>query len=200
MRCFGGVVAAGAPMIFARRMRPPLADRLRNAMWPERGPGRALRYLYLRLTRMRCSPHRIALGSALGVFAAVTPLIGVQMLLAAALALTLRASVRAALLGTFIGNPVSWPVIWGASYAAGCFVLGREILLPPSDIQKQFSILGDAVREASPENLGAAAHLLLPILTPMMTGSLLLGLITAVICYYILRRAVEASKMRRRLA
>jgi uncharacterized protein (DUF2062 family) len=187
-------------MMFARRLSPSLVDRLRNVLWPERGLGRAARYFVLRMMRLRCSPHRIALGSALGVFAAVTPLVGVQTLLAVALALVLGASVRAAILGTFVGNPVSWPVIWGASYAAGCLVLGREILLPPSDMERQFAILGDALLEGSPEHLGAAAHVLLPILTPMMTGSLLLGLITAVFCYYILRRAVEASKMRRRLA
>lgn len=186
--------------MLARRRRRTPGDLLRQLVWPASGWGRAARYYYLRLVRLRASPHRIALGTALGIFAAVTPLLGVQMLLAAALALMLGASVRAALLGTFVGNPVSWPVIWGATYAAGCVVLGKEILWRPGDMERQLSTLGDAVRDASPERLDAAAGVLMPVLTPMLAGSLVVGLITAAISYYILRRAVAASKVRRRPA
>lgn len=185
--------------MLGRRRRPALAHRLREIIWPSIGWARSLRYAYLRLVRLRASPHRIALGCALGIFAAVTPLLGIQMLLAAALALALRASVRAALLGTFVGNPVSWPVIWAATYAAGCLVLGRDILLPPGDVERQLSTLGGAMLNGSPERLDVAAGILMPLLTPMLTGSLLVGLITAVISYYILRRAVAAAQTRRRL-
>lgn len=186
--------------MFSRRTKLSRTERLKRTLWPGSGWWRASRYVVLRMVRLRASPHRIALGCALGVFAAVTPLLGIQMLLAVVLALALRASVRAAVLGTFVGNPVSWPVIWGATYAAGCALLGRQVLLPAGDIERQMSTISEAIREATPERIDAAAVALLPVLTPMLTGSLLVGLITAVISYYILRRAVAASKTRRRLA
>lgn len=187
-------------MLFARRNSLTHSERLKRLVWPDAGWWRASRYLVLRMVRLRSSPHRIALGCSLGVFAAVTPLLGVQMLLAVALALILKASVRAAVLGTFIGNPVSWPLIWAATYAAGCALLGRDILLPAGDVERQLSTLGEAVRDASPERLDRAADALMPVLTPMLTGSLLLGLITAAISYYILKRVVAASRARRRAA
>lgn len=187
-------------MLFARRNSLTHSERLKRLVWPDAGWWRASRYLVLRMVRLRSSPHRIALGCSLGVFAAVTPLLGVQMLLAVALAIMLRASVRAAVLGTFIGNPVSWPLIWGATYAAGCALLGRDILPPPGGVEQQLTTIGDAVRDASPERLDRAADALMPVLTPMLTGSLLVGLITAAISYYILKRVVAGSRARRRAA
>ena len=88
-----------------------------EAHWPINA-GRAksrLRYFWRQVIQLRATPHRVALGFAIGVFTACTPFLGVQTVLACLLAFLLRVSMPAALLGTFIGNPLSWPAIWSAS-------------------------------------------------------------------------------------
>ena len=47
--------------------------------------GRRLAYVYRRLMRVRATPHEVALGCAAGIFAAFTPFLGFQMLLAGVL-------------------------------------------------------------------------------------------------------------------
>jgi uncharacterized protein len=68
----------------------------------------------------------VALGCAVGVFAACNPFVGFQIVLAGALAYLLRVSIPGALIGTFVGNPLSWPAIWSASYISGAGLLGYD--------------------------------------------------------------------------
>ncbi len=88
-------------MLFKRRQLPSFAERVRLWLWPRRSWSRSLRYVLYRIVRLRANPHSLALGCAAGVFAACTPLIGGQIVLAAMLALALRANVAAAILATF---------------------------------------------------------------------------------------------------
>jgi uncharacterized protein (DUF2062 family) len=185
-------------MLFGRRIAASFAERLRVAVWPRRSWGRSLRYVGLRLVRLRSTPHRIALGAAAGVFVAFTPLLGLQMVLAGALALVLRASVPAAMLGTFVGNPLSWPLIWTGAYAAGSLMLGLERTLYPSELEQHINNLGDAVRAGSAARIDAAAAHLEPVFLSLLTGGAVLGLLTGIVFYYTLRGAVAASQSRRR--
>lgn len=171
---------------------------LRVAMWPRRSWSRSARYVYLRLIRLKASPHRIALGGAAGVFVAFTPFLGLQLVFACLLALLLRGSVRAAVLGTFIGNPLSWPLMWTGAYAAGSVMLGNKHSLEPQMIEQHIDALGRAVRTGSPQNIDAAASLLQPVFMPLMAGGAALGLFMGVIFYYTARGAVAASQTRRR--
>ncbi len=100
-----------------------VADGLRSRA---NGGVRRIAYFWRRLMRLHATPHEIALGCAAGVFAAFTPFLGFQMLLAGSIAFLLRVNVPAALLGTFAGNPLSWPAIWAASYVAGAWTLGYD--------------------------------------------------------------------------
>lgn len=187
-------------MLFARRRDPSLFERMRVAVWPRRSWSRSARYVGLRLVRLQASPHRIALGAAAGIFAAITPFLGAQMALAALLAAVLGGSKRAALLGTFVGNPLSWPAIWAGTYAAGCLMLGSEARAHAGELERHLEVLGAAVRDGSVEQLEAAAHLAKPLLVPMMAGSLPVGFAAGVLFYWALRRAVAASQGRRAAA
>lgn len=175
-----------------------MVERLRVAVWPRRSWARSSRYVTLRLVRLKASPHQIALGGAAGVFAAFTPFLGGQMVLAAMLAAVCRASVPAALLGTFVGNPLSWPAIWAGTYAAGSMIMGGSGKLEAAELGHHIDVLGQAVRDGSPQQIDAAAGLLMPLLAPMTAGSLPLGVLMAIIFYYTLRPAVAASQSRRR--
>ena len=104
----------------------------------------------------------------------------------------------AALLGTFVGNPLSWPAIWAGTYAAGSLIMGGSGTLKAAELEHHSNVLGEAVRDGSPEHIDAAAGLLMPLLAPMTAGCLPLGVLMAAIFYYTLRPAVAASQARRR--
>jgi uncharacterized protein (DUF2062 family) len=150
-----------------------------------------------RLLRLRASPHEIALGCAAGAFVSITPLLGIQTLMAIVLASLLRASVPAAVLGTFVGNPLSWPFIWASTYAMGLQIVGLEGVFDPAAFEHKVLALWAAVLERSPHVLDATAALLWPLLWPMLAGSLPVGLLTGAVVYYISRNLVRAWRLRR---
>jgi uncharacterized protein len=178
--------------------KPPVAAE-RNGLWLLNAASLRvkLRYFRRRILQVRATPHEVALGFAIGVFSACTPFLGVQTILAFALAFLLRVSMPAALLGTFIGNPLSWPAIWSGSYVAGALLLGRDPSYAADHFAETADALGATLMAPSPETLDTAVHNLSPILEPMVVGGLLLGLIAAVFSYYPTRRAVRVFQRHR---
>ncbi|WP_051184569.1 DUF2062 domain-containing protein [Desulfatiglans anilini] len=85
---------------------------------------RRIRYWYWRVTRLRGTPHELALGLTVGVFAGCMPILPFQTALAIALAIPLRASKITALLGTWVSNPLNWWLLYLYSHKLGAFVLG----------------------------------------------------------------------------
>ncbi|MEZ5900526.1 MAG: DUF2062 domain-containing protein [Hyphomicrobium sp.] len=160
---------------------------------------RRLAYLWRRLMRLHATPHEIALGCAAGVFAAFTPFVGLQVLLAIAIAFLLRVNIPAAVLGTFAGNPLSWPAIWAASYVAGAWVLGLDPAISAEHVSQSAALLAAAAADPNPVSLDAAATTIRPHVLPMLMGSLLVGLIAAALSYYPMRRAVGSFQRRRQL-
>jgi uncharacterized protein (DUF2062 family) len=156
-----------------------------------------LHYYWRRLLRVRATPHEVALGCAAGVFAACTPFLGFQMVLAGLLAFVLRSSIPAALLGTFIGNPLSWPAIWSASYIAGAYILGHDPAYAVEHFSVSAGVIGDTLRDPTAKSIDAAVVNLSPIWEPLLVGGLLIGLIAAVCSYYPLRRAVRIFQKHR---
>lgn len=179
-------------MLFKRREPASFFERTRAWVWPKRGWLRSLEYYWLRLKRMRSTPHQIALGCAVGVFASITPLLGVQMLLAVLLAFLIRANIPAALIGTFFGNPLSWPIIWGATYFLGCYVLDIENGLTLYGLEYYLRGLGNAIASWSPDIIERAVSLVWPILKPMLAGSMVIGIATGAAVYYVVRPLVAA--------
>ncbi|MBX9925850.1 MAG: DUF2062 domain-containing protein [Hyphomicrobiaceae bacterium] len=162
-------------MLFKAREKPTLLRRLQLWLWPRRSFSRSATYVWKRLFRLKASPHKIAVGCAAGVFASVTPLIGVQMLMAGIIAVILRGSLPAAMLATFVGNPLSWPFIWGATYAVGAILLGS----PGAAEAAALSVDGDRVW---------------PIIYTMLIGSIPVGLFAAAVSYGLTARAIEALR------
>lgn len=165
-------------MLFKSRRQPTLQMRLRLLLWPRVSFERSLRYVVKRMLRLKGSPHKIAIGCAAGVFASITPLIGIQMVMAGAIAILLRGSVAAAMLATFLGNPVSWPLIWGATYALGSAMIGNP----------------------GPAEAAAVAHggdHIWPVFYPMLLGSIPIGLTSAAVSYGIVASLADAVRHRR---
>ncbi len=162
-------------MLFKAREKPTFLRKVRLWLWPRRSFDRSARYVWKRLFRLKASPHKIAVGCSAGVFASITPLIGVQMLMAGIIAIILRGSLPAAMLATFVGNPISWPFIWGATYAVGASLVGSP---------------GAAEAAA----LSGEVDRVWPIVYTMLIGSIPVGLLAAAVSYGLTTRAIEALR------
>lgn len=122
------------------------------------------------------------------------------MVLAMLLALVLRVNVPAAVLATFASNPLSWPAIWASSYLTGAWVLGHDPVQAAEGVSVSAAVLAQAAANPDPAvAFDAAATTLVPHVKPMLYGSLIVGLIAAVLSYYPTRRAVRRFQKRRRL-
>lgn len=160
------------------------------AVWPRRSFARSFRYYGKRALRLSATPHAIALGVALGVFATFLPYMGLHFVFAAVLAWILRASIIAAALGTALGNPLTFPFIW-----AGTLGLGRVMLYGPRPGEEVPLELGAALTRLSFEQIWQ------PLLLPMTVGGLALGGVAAALSYFGTRYAAVtvAERRRRRL-
>lgn len=150
--------------------------------------------------RLETTPHAVGLGLATGVFVAFLPVLGVQMLMAMAIAWAGRANVGAAVLGTWAGNPLTWPAMWVGSYLLGIMLLGEAGAMTVDDVQRTLVHLAETpVSRTDPlALLNTIGQFLWPILKPLFVGSLVLGLISGAALYFIGRRAAEVFNTRRR--
>ena len=193
-------------MVFKRRDKPPLLLRVREAVLPQRGWGRAIEYLGHRVRRLPDSPHRIAFGLAIGVFASFSPFFGAHLLLAAGLAKLLRANIVASLIGTFVGNPLTFPFIAAVSLGLGRRILGygasghdferltHSFALAASGL---WSSLMSLVGRGQPQ-WGRLEPFVDYVLWPYFVGGLLPGLAAAAASYWLLRPLIAAYQARRR--
>ncbi|HEU6437175.1 MAG TPA: DUF2062 domain-containing protein [Nitratidesulfovibrio sp.] len=154
----------------SRNGRPPL-----ERLW------RAVRLHRLRLVRLPSTPHRIALGVALGMLIGSIPLIPSQMLLAGAVAWLLRASPTAAIVTTLYSNPVTCGPLYVLFFAIGSFLLPDMHVALPDDLANLGSLL----------SMGWDVYLVL------CTGGVVFGAITGVLAYVAAHRMVASYQLRR---
>ncbi len=184
-------------MLFGRRHPEKFREKLRVAVWPRRNWKRSIRYVLKRLSRLRTSPHAIAIGAAAGVVVSFTPFLGFHFLLAGLLAWSLRGSIIASALGTFFGNPLTFPFIWVGSYQLGSRILGLEPGLDGSGLAASLHGATTSIARASWETLWSALEALWPImLKPMAVGGLPMGLVAGLISYYPVRKLAGAYQHR----
>jgi uncharacterized protein (DUF2062 family) len=171
-------------MLFARRQKPDLGERIRVALLPRRNYMRSTRYIGYRIVRLGGNPHGLALGLAIGIFVATLPIIGLQILAAVTLAWLLRANIAAALLGTFWANPITSPFIWLASYGLGSLVLPASKTLTTAELGERLWQVRRALFAPGSETLSASYSLLWPILKPTLLGAVPVGMVTSIAFYY----------------
>ena len=88
--------------------------------------GKLERFFVYRVLSLDDTPHRIALGVAIGMFVTWTPTIGFQMALTVALCVLLRANKLVGVPFVWISNPLTIVPIYVPSYYLGCWLLGRS--------------------------------------------------------------------------
>lgn len=176
-----------------KRSKPRSYGQLASELiYPPGGFRRSTTYLWYRLRRLPDQPHRIARGMAAGVFLSFTPLHGFHFIVAALVSLAIRGNVLAAFVGTFAGNPLTTPFIALASVG-----LGRTILGLPGDMSPQviFREFAHATAETwhnvmsavgpGPTSWSGLSEFWHEIFLPYAAGGAVLGLVAAIITYYL---------------
>ena len=172
-------------MLFKRRDKAPVHERIRVALWPRRSWRRSFSYISKRVLPLSATPQTEGAGFAAGAMVSFTPFVGLHFIIAGVIAYVTKGNILASALGTAVGNPLTFPFIWAASYRAGLLILGGHGgHHPPIDM-----------------SLGLLAHsweTLLPVLTTMLIGAVPLGIITWIIFYFVIRGIVRSFQEARR--
>ena len=177
-------------MLFSRRAPPDWREAVRVSLWPRRTWSRSFRYARLRIRRVRAVPRSVALGMAAGVFVAVLPIPGVQMLAAAGLAWLVRGHSGIAALATFTANPVTYPLIWVASYAIGATILGS----PVSNATRDLDMVAGLMAEPWSQPPATSALALWPILSTLALGAVPLAAMLAILAYLGVHRLLSGRR------
>jgi uncharacterized protein (DUF2062 family) len=145
---------------------------------------RQLKYLYLKIVRLRGDPHHLALGMALGIFTGMLPILPFQTALAVTLAIFFNGSKIAAAIGTWVTNPLSWGFLYLYTYKIGAWILGL------SGQNKVFSSVMQSIQQEEGalvifgKILGAGGA----IVAAFLTGGFILGIALAPPSYFIFLR------------
>ena len=169
-------------MLFDRREKPEMSERVRVFLWPRRGWLRSSKYVLKRLLRLSGTPHAIALGVAAGVFASFTPFIGFHFLIGGLAAWLIGGNLIASALGTFIGNPLTFPFIWASTFSVGNWMLGSDEL----EVDFSQGIIDQSL------------DVFLPIFKPMLVSGIPLGIIVGMMFYFPMAWSINMYQERRR--
>jgi len=146
--------------------------------------------------RINDTPRALALGVALGVFIAMTPTVGVQMLLVVVIHTLVGANRLAGIVMVYISNPFTLVPIYWLDYVVGSFLLGRE-LCSYADFSAH---VGSVARLAGRWEFWAATKELFSLggdlAIPTFLGGIVVGLILAVPAYPLMLGAVRRHRRR----
>lgn len=139
-------------------------------------------YLKDHLLGLNDSPHRIALGVALGVFIAFTPTFGLQILLYLGIASAIGANKLSGIGPLFINNPLTLlPMYYGAWRLGGFMMEAAGSPLPPIAWEGDLTLMLGSITDIGIE---------------LWLGSVVLGIIAAIPAYFIAIIAVERFRRR----
>ncbi|WP_455482381.1 DUF2062 domain-containing protein [Bartonella sp. B35(2025)] len=181
-------------MLFHRRESMDFIKRIRLWLWPRRSFSRSFCYMRKRILRISATPHKVALGFAIGIFLACSPFFGVHIILAVLLSWILRGNFAAAILGTIFSNPLTFLLIIMADYKVGYLCLSlfsnvNEISL------SQIHTLFDGLTLSNVSLLFKDTWN--SIMRPMILGGILLGFIFGSLSYIGVYRAIVRFQQKR---
>jgi len=192
--------------VFKRRKELSWGRWIIEAVYPRSGWKRVVSYIGHRLHRLPDTPHKIARGIAVGVFASFSPLFGFHIVIATLLALLIRGNIIAALLSTIFGNPITFPIIAAVALTLGNWLLGSPV--DPSLHESVFLLFGQATADfwynfqalftSVDADWTALGQFSRRILVPYFVGGLGPGLISALVAYYMSLPVIVAYKNRRK--
>ncbi len=138
-----------------------------------------------RVRELQGDPHYVAMGMAIGVFVAMSPLIPFHTVLALALAYVFRGSKPAAILGVWASNPFTVILIYLGCYKIGVFLMGNS-----GHDSTSIKILVHALEQdiAIYDKFTIFMHFLhtkLKLFIAMIAGGVVLGLPSGIASYFL---------------
>jgi len=127
--------------------------------------------------QLKDSAHKLAASFALGVFIAFSPTVGLHMISCILLAWVFRLNKLVVFSAAFINNPWTMVPMYGFSLWFGMKITGSHFALP-AIAWKEIG-LADLFR------------ILKPYLLPFVAGTVVLGVISAIISYFIIYWAIS---------
>ncbi len=154
---------------------------------------RVKRFFIYRVLSLDDTPHRIALGVAVGIFVTWTPTIGLQMILTVAISALLKANKFVGVPFVWISNPLTVVPLYGPNYWLGSRLMGGEY-----SFSQFIRAAGDAF-ELQGGWFGAARvqawwRAMWPVFPPLWLGSTIIGLVLGVITYFAVLYGVIAFR------
>jgi hypothetical protein len=154
------------------------------------------RFFIYNVLHVKDTPHRIALGAALGMFVAWTPTMGFQMLLVVVLAMIFRANKVVGLPFVWISNPVTAGPIYGLAFLLGKVMLGGNYHSP--DFGPALAAQGAWWGERMANGILAWWKVTMEVFLPLWLGGAVLGIIAGAATYFLIRYAVVTYQAHRR--
>jgi len=145
------------------------------------------RFFIYRVLHVDDTPHRIALGLAIGIFVTWTPTMGLQMILTIAIAALLRANKFVGVPFVWISNPVTAVPLYGFNFLVGTWILPGEYSL-----SKFTDAVSDAVFTGGgwTDKIAAWWGATIDFFWPLWVGSLVVALVLGITTYIVTRWAV----------
>jgi len=149
---------------------------------------------FVHLLHLDDTAHSIALGAALGMFLALTPTIGLQMLLILLLTAAFRANKVAGVPMAWVTNPVTVVPMYSLNYYVGWLLVGGPTL---EDFRNRLLALMHL-------DIGWFAwvkewwHLMIDMAGPLWVGSVVVGLVAGAITYAVLLHLIRLYRQHHR--
>ncbi|MCX5781167.1 MAG: DUF2062 domain-containing protein [Elusimicrobia bacterium] len=142
---------------------------------------RSIKLAYFKLLRINDSPHKIAMGFAIGSFIGIFPTFWLGGILAVFLSWIFRLNYVATILGAFIiMNPLTTPLFWILSAFVGGIIFS-----------KKYNFVLNAIKDKSIfHNFGDLAIIYL-------VGNTIISLIVAVFSYWAIKRIIIDYRKRK---
>lgn len=157
--------------------------------------GRTGKYYYLKLLRMRGTPHSLALGAAIGVFVGITPTIPLHTIAVLLLTILSRSSFLAGLITSLlVCNPLTYVPQYYLALKIGNLVTPYEL-----NWARIKEVLEVVLSDASfKERLQPVISLGYEAIFVMLAGGFLLALPLALGSYYLIYNLIVTYRRKRR--
>lgn len=149
-------------------------------------------FFIYRVLHVDDTPHRIALGVAIGIFVTWTPTLGFQMLIALALSWLLGANKLVGLPFVWISNPLTLGAIYYPNFALGRWLLSGHHERPR--FTQILLVSGDSWIETWVLRVQAWWEATYHVLAPLWLGSLTVATVLGLTTYVAIRYAVVAYR------
>jgi hypothetical protein len=153
------------------------------------------------------TPHRIALGVAVGLVTAFSPLIGLHMVLALLMSTLVGANRAISVLVVWVSNPATFLPILSFNWMVGHAIVPGSALHGRAEVKALLVQLVSTAEGTAPfvsrfftlDFWNAVANLFVELGAELWVGSILVGAVMGVIGYFATRRAVVWRRRLRQL-